>query len=105
VKNESKAVFIKCKIENNQELEKSQFLEVSNQSNFQAIETNFQQCSNSAIEVSNSSLLNISHCTFSLFKQRLVNSQKDSKGLIHNCTFNNCNNNANLLYFNESICD
>jgi hypothetical protein len=96
--------FLNSKIENNQELAQSQFLEVSNQSNLQAIETHFQQCSNNAIEDSNSSFLNISHCTFSLFKQKLLNFQKDLKGLIHNCAFNNSNNNDDLLHFNESKC-
>jgi hypothetical protein len=79
VKNESKASFINCQIENNQELEKSQFFEVSNQSTLQVIETTFQKCSNNAIEISTSSFLNISRCTFSSFKQRLMNFRKIQK--------------------------
>jgi hypothetical protein len=105
MKNESKVFFVNCNIQNEQVIDDSQFLNVSNSSHAQAIETNFSNCHNHGIETSTSSFLNISHCTFSGFNKRLLYSQINSKVLIHNCAFKNSNNNNFLIHFHKSKYD
>jgi hypothetical protein len=78
VQNESKLFFLNCSIQNTQVIQNSQFLEIINKSRVQAVDCNFQKCCNDAINVSTSSFLNISHCSFSQFDRRLMNFQDKS---------------------------
>jgi hypothetical protein len=54
VKNGSKAFFVNCTIQNEQNRDDSQFLNISNASHVQAIETNFVKCINDGIGSSTS---------------------------------------------------
>jgi hypothetical protein len=57
IQNESKAFFLNCSVKNTQNVAKSQFLNISNQSHVQISDCNFERCSENGIEVSTNSFL------------------------------------------------
>jgi hypothetical protein len=104
VKNASKVFFFNCTVQNNIKITNSLFLEALYTSYIQAIDTDFQQCTNDGIQISDVSFLNISHCSFSKFDQSLTYVLTNSKGFIHNCVFHITNDKWNLLSFDQSKC-
>jgi hypothetical protein len=83
IDNESKTFFLNCQLKNENEIDNSQFIKISQKSTFQVIESTFQKCSANAIVATSGSFLDISKCSFSEFKQRLMDCSTDSKALIH----------------------
>jgi hypothetical protein len=105
VVNKSKVSMINCKIENNHKVDNSKFFDISKSSQIHSITTSFRKCCHiNAISVSSRSFMNFSQCSFSKFRYKLMAFSKDSKGIIHNCTFSNSNNYFYLIYFNQSQC-
>lgn len=90
------------KIDNQHEVESSQFLLISNSSFIQAIDSNFNGCQDHGILATSQSFINILHCTFSQFKRNLCRISDQSKSIIHNCEFTNSNSEKTLFYSIQS---